>query len=461
MSTSPKNPKVISSKSVSKLQKLTIEVSEGAKGQKPAPAPPKFEKNSPKALTLKNFQNLLSSMSPNKGAKPATPAARPKSAVEPAKPKESANSIPTPITSNTPKVETKEALKSPVSYQIQPHSSSLSAKGKSKSTRALPRPLSKSVEVPESASPKKAIDLDSIVTRVKRPTLSQPDSSEEHKYQSEILYKEHLFQTFQAMKFVRTLTNPDPVQLRDRRVTLPKRVGWENKKTIIFDLDETLVHCTENLSACDVVLPVLYPTGDLINAGINIRPFAKECLTEANKLFEVVVFTASHKCYADMVLDYLDPYRDLIHHRLYRESCLLIDGIYVKDLRIFANRRLQDMVIIDNAAYSFGFQVDNGIPIISWHEDKNDKELFNLIDYMSLLNAANDVRDVNRKTFRLRTFYDDYAKEFATKDAQKFPSSTITTTSPNAATAKIPSKSTTTSTPSLQARRSPRQAKKP
>ena len=40
------------------------------------------------------------------------------------------------------------------------------------------------------------------------------------------------------------------------------------------------------------------------------------------------------------------------------------------------------MVLVDNAAYSFGYQVDNGIPIISWHDDKNDRELFNLMDYM-------------------------------------------------------------------------------
>lgn len=24
---------------------------------------------------------------------------------------------------------------------------------------------------------------------------------------------------------------------------LPKRLGYENKKTVVFDLDETLVHC--------------------------------------------------------------------------------------------------------------------------------------------------------------------------------------------------------------------------
>ena len=147
-----------------------------------------------------------------------------------------------------------------------------------------------------------------------------------------------------------------------------------------------------------------------MKAGINIRPFVQQCLESANEDFEVIVFTASHRCYADVVLDHLDPTGELIHHRLYRESCVVTEGIYIKDLRILQDRRLADIVIVDNAAYSFGYQVDNGIPIISWHNDKNDKELFNLIDYLKVLSKVDDIREVNRKTFRLRSFYEDYLR---------------------------------------------------
>ena len=75
-----------------------------------------------------------------------------------------------------------------------------------------------------------------------------------------------------------------------------------------------------------------------------------------SKYFQVVVFTASHKAYADVVLDYLDPDRDLIDRRLYRDSCVKTEeGVYIKDLRIVRNRKMKDIVIIDNAVYSFGF----------------------------------------------------------------------------------------------------------
>lgn len=79
----------------------------------------------------------------------------------------------------------------------------------------------------------------------------------------------------------------------------------EGKKTIIFDLDETLIHCNENQNDdFDVRVPVHFPTGEFIEAGINVRPFAKEILMELSKEFEVMVFTASHSCYANPVIDY-------------------------------------------------------------------------------------------------------------------------------------------------------------
>jgi CTD small phosphatase-like protein 2 len=144
------------------------------------------------------------------------------------------------------------------------------------------------------------------------------------------------------MKFVRQLPSVDYSVLRQKLVTLAKRPGYLNRKTLIFDLDETLVHCCDDIETSnpDVILPVTFPTGEVVSAGINIRPYAIECLKEANRHFEVIIFTASHKCYADVVLNYLDPDGSLIHHRLYRESCIPIEGVNMKDLRILQNRKL-------------------------------------------------------------------------------------------------------------------------
>lgn len=112
------------------------------------------------------------------------------------------------------------------------------------------------------------IELNAMVTKVAQ-TQPQPKpvalTPEEQQAHSERIYREHLFQTFQALKCVRSLAPPDPSQLKQKRVTIEKRIGFDDKKTMIFDLDETLVHCNDNLQTSDVVLPVRFPTGELIS----------------------------------------------------------------------------------------------------------------------------------------------------------------------------------------------------
>jgi CTD small phosphatase-like protein 2 len=49
-----------------------------------------------------------------------------------------------------------------------------------------------------------------------------------------------------------------------------------HRQTIIFDLDETLIHCNENLTVPhDVSLPIKFPNNTVIKAGINVRPYAR------------------------------------------------------------------------------------------------------------------------------------------------------------------------------------------
>jgi CTD small phosphatase-like protein 2 len=51
------------------------------------------------------------------------------------------------------------------------------------------------------------------------------------------------------------------------------------------------------------------------------------------------------------------------------------------------------MIIVDNAVYSFGYQLDNGIPIIPFYDDKSDEELMHLIFYFNCLAQCEDVRE--------------------------------------------------------------------
>lgn len=241
-------------------------------------------------------------------------------------------------------------------------------------------------------------------------TQSEEDQLKTEKYNK--IYRDHLIQTYQSLKFVKELRPVDLQQLRAKRVTIPRRKGYEYKKTVIFDLDETLVHCCEDSSIePTIVLPIHFITGEVIEAPICVRPYALECLRQVSKHYEVIVFTASHQSYADAVLDYLDSDREIIHHRFYRQHCVFMDGIYIKDLRIFANRKIKDMIIVDNFAHSFAYQLDNGIPIISWVDYEHDKELQGLIYYLKKLVQVDDIRETNKKVFSLRTFVEEFNRE--------------------------------------------------
>jgi CTD small phosphatase-like protein 2 len=65
--------------------------------------------------------------------------------------------------------------------------------------------------------------------------------------------------------------------------------------------------------------------------------------------------------------------------------------IYTKDLRIFAGKDLNDLIIVDNSVISFAFQIDNGFPILSFYEDELDNEFEDLIEYMRELNEIDDM----------------------------------------------------------------------
>ncbi len=69
-----------------------------------------------------------------------------------------------------------------------------------------------------------------------------------------------------------------------------------------------------------------------------------------SKIYELVIFTASQKQYADKIIDKIDP-RNRISHRLYRENCIIVNKIfYLKNLKILG-RNLKDLIIVDVIIY--------------------------------------------------------------------------------------------------------------
>ena len=61
------------------------------------------------------------------------------------------------------------------------------------------------------------------------------------------------------------------------------------------------------------------------------------------------------------------------------------------------------MLIIDNSALSFAFNIQNGVPILPFYDNKEDQELDHLVFYLNGLkdSLVDDVRIPNEEAFGL------------------------------------------------------------
>ena len=168
------------------------------------------------------------------------------------------------------------------------------------------------------------------------------------------------------------------------------------KKTLILDLDETLVHSSFKpfYTKPDIYLKIQY-RNEYHNVYVLKRPNVDNFLYQMSKLFNIVVFTASIPEYANPLLDRLDRHK-VICNRLFREDCCESNGLYVKDLKVLG-KNLKDLIIIDNNPISYSVNKENGIPIKTWHYDKGDIELEKLIPFLTFLSSVDDVRRVIKK----------------------------------------------------------------
>ncbi|XP_004502294.1 uncharacterized protein [Cicer arietinum] len=209
------------------------------------------------------------------------------------------------------------------------------------------------------------------------------------------------FDDFDPYLFIKTLPDLSKVVPTFRQMLLPKQTRSCPPTTLVLDLDETLVHSTlEPCEDVDFTFTVDFNQKEH-SVYVRCRPHLKDFLERVSGLFEIIIFTASQSIYAEQLLNVLDPKRKIFRHRVFRESCVYVEGNYLKDLTVLG-RDLAHVIIIDNSPQAFGFQVDNGIPIESWFDDRSDQELLLILPFLESLVAVDDVRPLIAKRFNLR-----------------------------------------------------------
>ncbi|PVD37427.1 hypothetical protein C0Q70_00017 [Pomacea canaliculata] len=178
-------------------------------------------------------------------------------------------------------------------------------------------------------------------------------------------------------------------RLSERYLLPASRNQDADRKCVVIDLDETLVHSSfKPISNADFIVPVEID-GTVHQVYVLKRPHVDEFLQRMGEMFECVLFTASLAKYADPVADLLDRW-GVFRARLFRESCVFHRGNYVKDLGRLG-RDLSKVVIVDNSPASYIFHPENAVPVASWFDDMTDTELLDLIPFFENLARVDNV----------------------------------------------------------------------
>ena len=248
--------------------------------------------------------------------------------------------------------------------------------------------------------------------------LSHAEEKVKHFTNTEIINDFYEY-TEKCMSMILDLEPSKQNQIKEKvNFNFPKNESY--KKIALFDLDETLVHCTGEINSnkdkkYKNIVEVTLPSRKKVEIGINIRPFWKEALDLIKEKYHIVIFTASHQSYANAVLDFMDPNKEYTKYRLYRNDCVLtnMNGVkfYIKDLNIFDKYYdLKNIVLIDNSVLSFAYHLDNGIPIVPYYDADEDGELEILACYLLSIYDNDDLRVANKKHIRIEFYLDEARK---------------------------------------------------
>eukprot|EP00163_Fabomonas_tropica_P016630 TRINITY_DN29748_c0_g1_i1.p1 TRINITY_DN29748_c0_g1~~TRINITY_DN29748_c0_g1_i1.p1 ORF type:complete len:299 (-),score=24.16 TRINITY_DN29748_c0_g1_i1:109-1005(-) len=167
------------------------------------------------------------------------------------------------------------------------------------------------------------------------------------------------------------------------------------RKTLVLDLDETLVHSTtkrQTIDTSDCHIHVVINNA-MQTYFVYKRPYLDIFLHEVCKWYDVVIFTASLQRYADPVIDHIDR-EQRVKKRYFRSHCTQVGEAFIKDITKLGQHP-KHTIIIDNSPVAYSYNQDVALPIKGWYNDNDDDtELLDMLPFLEALRFCQDVRSI-------------------------------------------------------------------
>ena len=145
---------------------------------------------------------------------------------------------------------------------------------------------------------------------------------------------------------------------------------------LVLDIDETISH-TMKLSFGNYFL---------------LRPGVIDLIKKCYHFYEIDIFTAAIKRYADNIVNKLDPKDIYINYRFYREHCIYEGTKTVKKL-VRIGREITKIIFVDNIKYNAKYNMENLFHVSSWKDNVYDKEIYKLLDVLIDIIITGDYKD--------------------------------------------------------------------
>lgn len=177
---------------------------------------------------------------------------------------------------------------------------------------------------------------------------------------------------------------------------------------MVLDLDETLIHATQHPTELVDSDVHMIPAGHAFGYWIYHRPYVRQFIEALLERFEVAVWTASTRRYAEhLVPDVVEPRH--LRFLWAREQCSVVPtgagGQFdlAKDIRSIDELGYDraNVLFVDDTPERLSASPDNVVPILPFTGEPDDTALPRLLPFLVSLGAVDDVRVVDKRSWEL------------------------------------------------------------